>query len=185
MYGSASGLAAANNQLWNQNSVGVLDTAESEDDFGNFLSAGDFDGDGHDDLAVAAPLENLGTADPGVDVGAVNVLYGSASGLSSTNNQFWNQDSPGILDATEKADQFGTALDAGDFNGDGRVDLAVGVVYEDVGTTTDAGAVNVLYGSASGLSSSSNQFWNQNSAGILDASEPGEAFGGSLASGAI
>jgi hypothetical protein len=45
------------------------------------------------------------------------------------------------------------AAASGDFNGDGFADLAVGAPYEDVGTVADAGAVNVLYGSAAGLSS--------------------------------
>src|ERR671912_1857643 len=39
---------------------------------------------------------------------------------------------------------------AGDFNGDGFADLAVGAPGEDVGAAGDAGAVNVLYGSAGG-----------------------------------
>ena len=42
----------------------------------------------------------------------------------------------------------------GDFNRDGFDDLAVGVPGEDVGTVVDAGAVNVLYGTASGLAAS-------------------------------
>ena len=37
-----------------------------------------------------------------------------------------------------------------DFNHDGADDLAVGVPSEDVGSTHDAGAVNVLYGTAGG-----------------------------------
>ena len=41
-----------------------------------------------------------------------------------------------------------------DFNNDGFADLAVGVPYEDVGAVIDAGAVNVLYGSAEGLQAS-------------------------------
>ena len=38
----------------------------------------------------------------------------------------------------------------GDFNGDGYVDRAVGVPLEDVGSASDAGVVNVLYGSPTG-----------------------------------
>jgi hypothetical protein len=46
----------------------------------------------------------------------------------------------------------------GDFNGDGIGDLAIGVPFEDIadgegGTIQDAGGVNVIYGSATGLSS--------------------------------
>ena len=41
----------------------------------------------------------------------------------------------------------------GDFNGDGIGDLAVGVPFEDIGDVQDAGGVNVIYGSATGLDS--------------------------------
>jgi FG-GAP repeat len=44
------------------------------------------------------------------------------------------------------------ASGSGDFDGDGRDDLAVGVQGEDVGGYTIAGAVHVIYGGASGLS---------------------------------
>jgi hypothetical protein len=37
-----------------------------------------------------------------------------------------------------------------DFNHDGFADLVVGVPFEDIGSISDAGAVNVLYGSAAG-----------------------------------
>ncbi|MCP5013763.1 MAG: hypothetical protein GY938_00600, partial [Ketobacter sp.] len=40
---------------------------------------------------------------------------------------------------------------AGDFNGDGFMDLATGVPNEAIGSIAGAGAVNVIYGSASGL----------------------------------
>ena len=68
-------------------------------------------------------------------VGAVNVLYGGAGGLSASGNQFWHQNSPGVLDASEDGDSFGRALTVGNFNGDGRDDLAVGVPEEDSGTS--------------------------------------------------
>jgi len=42
-----------------------------------------------------------------------------------------------------------------DFNGDGQADLAVGVAGEDLGGIVHAGAVNVLFGSPSGLPGSS------------------------------
>jgi len=73
---------------------------------------------------------------------------------------------------------------AGDFNGDGRADLAVGAWLEDVGTVSNAGTVNVLYGTAAGLSATGNQLWHQDSAGVLDAAEAGDRFGAALATGA-
>ena len=58
----------------------------------------------------------------------MNVLYGSAGGLKATapDNQFWNQDSPNVLDMGESGDQFGHSLRSGDYNGDGFADLSIG-----------------------------------------------------------
>src|SRR5947208_16547478 len=44
------------------------------------------------------------------------------------------------------------------FNGDGRSDLATGSPSEGVGGATAAGAVTILYGSASGLTPAGSQF---------------------------
>ena len=72
-----------------------------------------------------------------------------------------------------------------DFNNDGFADLAIGVILENVGTVRDAGAVNVLYGSAAGLQATSpdDQFWNQDSPGVKDTAEGGDQFGYSLGTG--
>jgi hypothetical protein len=177
LYGSGSGLTAAGNQIWNQDSSGITDAAETGDLFGSALATRDFNGDGIGDLAVGVPSENVGSS----NVGAVSLLYGSASGLTSVGNQFWNQDSAGIKDAAESGDLFGSALSTSDFNGDGVADLAIGVPSEDVGSLSNAGALNLLYGSASGLTSAGNQFWSQNSSGMSDAAEAGDAFGSALA----
>ncbi|HSA73909.1 MAG TPA: FG-GAP repeat protein [Nitrososphaeraceae archaeon] len=68
-----------------------------------------------------------------------------------------------------------------DFNGDGKDDLAIGIPSEDIGSTKNGGAVEVLYGSSSGLSATSppvaDQFWTQDSPDIYDASENGDLFG--------
>ncbi len=47
----------------------------------------------------------------------------------------------------------------------------------------DAGRVNVIYGSPSGLAVPGNQFWNQGSNGILDVAEAFDNFGYGLAPG--
>ena len=82
-------------------------------------------------------------------------------------------------------DYFASSLTAGDFNGDGCADLAIGVIGEDVPNGVDnAGAVHVLYGSAAiGLSTSFDQFWHQGHPGVPDDPEPSDWFGGALASG--
>src|SRR5204863_441085 len=144
LYGSASGLRATGSQFWSQNSSGILDTAETDDFFGDALVAGDFNGDGFADLAIGVDQEDLGGID---DCGAVNVIYGSSQGLRTTGNQLWTQESSGVLDMAEAEDQFASALAAGDFNGDGFDDLAIGVQ----GENTNKGAVQILWGTANKL----------------------------------
>ena len=178
--GSASGLADAGNQLWHQDSPGIEGAAEVSDFFGAALASGDFDGDGVKDLAVGVPFEDIGGTS---NSGAVNVIYGSGGALQSINDQLWHQDSPGIEDTAEDDDRFGSALASGDFNGDGFDDLAVGVPFEDIGLSTLAGAVNVLYGSGTGLTDAGNQFWHQDSAGILGAAIDSDLLGQTLATG--
>jgi hypothetical protein len=138
----------------------------------------DFNDDGFADLAVGVPLEDTAA---NTNDGGVNVIYGSAYGLSVTGDQFWNQDTPGIEGLAELGDFFGHSLAVGDFDGDGFADLAVGVPYEDTGGRIGDGGVNVIYGSAGGLSATGNQFWNQDTPGIEDQAEPGDEFGESLA----
>ena len=86
----------------------------------------------------------------------------------------------------EEGDRLGSAVAAADYNDDGYDDLAMGVAGEDIGAS-NAGAVNVLYGSANTLRASAsgstpeNQFWSQNSGSVNDNSESGDMFGFSLA----
>ena len=180
-YGSGTGLATTGSQLWTQGTVGA-GTAEEGDWFGSSLAIGDFDADHLDDLAIGAQFARVN----GVKSGAVNVLYGTIAGVSSTGSQAWDQDDPGVPGAAEVGDDFGHAVATGDLNGDGRADLAIGVPGEAFGSGWNgAGLVDVLYGSADGLSAAGAQAWSQDSPGVPGSPEAAEtawdAFGSALA----
>jgi hypothetical protein len=178
--GSPTGPTGAGSQQWFQGGGGVPDTAEPLDFFGTALAAGDFNNDGFGDLAIGAPGEDVGTI---TQAGAVNVLYGSASGLAAAGGQFFSQDTAGVLGSAEAKDGFGSALGVSDFDNDGFADLAVGVPSEGLGALTQAGAVNVLYGSAGGLTATGNQQFLQGVGGVLGTAEIGDEFGFALTSG--
>jgi hypothetical protein len=180
IFGSARRLTGTGNQFGHQNSPGIVGIARRDDAFGSALAVGDFNADGYDDLSIGVPGKDVRRIQ---DAGAVNVLYGSEQRLTRTGNQYWTQNSAGIRDVSERGDRFGWALAAGDFNRDGYDDLAIGVPFEDVGRIVDAGAVNVIYGSARRLTSTNNQYWTQSSVGVRDVAEAGDRFGWALAAG--
>ena len=105
--------------------------------------ADDFNGDGYRDYAVG-------------DSGSVTVTYGTAAD-PGTKVKTFNQNSAGIPgtagDAGGFADGFGESLANADFNRDGYADLAVGDHSEKVSGKAAAGAVTIVWGSASGLGS--------------------------------
>ncbi|HEX8103339.1 MAG TPA: hypothetical protein VF533_12055 [Solirubrobacteraceae bacterium] len=136
---------------------------------------GDFDGDGFGDLAVGSPGEKIGG---GEGAGMVQVFYGSAGGLTGTGATRWTQDTAGIDGAAEAGDGFGSALAAGDFDGDGRADLAIGAPGENLG----AGQVHVLRGGAGGIGVTGDKIFTQGSGG-LGIAEAGDHFGATLAAG--
>jgi FG-GAP repeat len=180
LYGSAGKLTGVGSQLFTQDSPGVGSTAEDGDAFGSVLVAGDFNNDGNDDLAVGAPLEDVGGI---IEGGAVNVLPGSAGKLTGVGSQTFTQDSSGVGSAAEAGDAFGESLAAGDFNQDTFDDLAVAVPDENVGSLFNAGVVNVLYGSAGLLSGIGSQLFTQDSPGVGSDAASGDFFGDALAAG--
>jgi hypothetical protein len=185
VYGSASGLdstAPVANQFWTENSAGMAGTSEHGDQFGLAVAVGDFNADGFSDLAAGMPGKSLGAK---TRAGAVSVVYGSAAGLDATSpvaNQVWTLDSPAIPGTARAGDMFGRSLAAGDFNGDGVADLAIGAPFKS-GHAPGAGAALVIYGSGTGLLPGGSQLWNQDSAGVPGVERPGDQLAWSMTAG--
>ncbi len=183
VYGSAAGLTAAGVTVLDQNGP-IAGVAEFGDDFGAALAAGDFDGDGYDDLAIGTPDEAV--ASNTIELaGSVAVVYGSASGITTDRTRSFSQRGP-IKGRAEVGDRFGAVLAAGDFNGDGNDDLAVGVPEEDRGKLEEnenSGAVNIILGSSGvGLTTVGNYLLSQ-AGPIVGKAEGGDRFGSALAVG--
>ncbi len=177
LFGGPGGLDSAGAQLWDDSNLPI--SLDLHDGFGSSLAAGHFDQDAFADLAIGAPRESVLGVD---DAGAVLVLYGSVTGLTATGVQTWHQDVAGVAGEAEVEELFGYSLASGDFDGDAYDDLAVGVV-SDIVDGVDAGSVNVLYGSSTGLAVAGNQLWNQGSSGLGFSVEAGDGFGWALAAG--
>jgi hypothetical protein len=170
---------AGNATRWTRDTSGLAGAgAASGDYFGAALAVGDFDGDGYDDLAIGTP----GADDSGAsDGGAIHVIYGSSSGLTTTGDQIFHQGTTGIQGAPEAGDQVGDVLTTGDFDCDGYDDLAIGVPQEGSGSAAGTGATQVFYGSAGGVSTVDDVYTQ--GMGGNGAIEAGDHFGGALAVG--
>ncbi|WP_228386930.1 FG-GAP and VCBS repeat-containing protein [Streptomyces katsurahamanus] len=118
VYGTATG-PGKRSKTFTQNSPGIPGKTGSAggygDSFGEELATGDFNRDGYGDLAVGDETEKVGKR---AARGAVTIVWGSKSGLGSRATLV-----PVKKSSSEK--RFGEALAGGDFNGDGKTDLAV------------------------------------------------------------
>jgi len=131
-------------------------TTGNDSEFGAAVgTAGDANGDGIDDLVIGAPAARR-TMTPFNQAGRVFVLPGSASGLPMhpTIPNLGTLAGATVLEAYQDGSRFGAAaITAGDVNGDGFADLAVGAPLEDNVGGRDLGAVRVFAGSSSGIQS--------------------------------
>ena len=98
-------------------------------------SVGDLDDDGYDDLIASAPSAASG-------VGAVYRFAGNADGYYSA--EVTTDEADGVAYGSEDGESFGRGLStAGDLNGDGLPDLAVGAPFSDA-DETEGGRVIVI-----------------------------------------
>ena len=179
-YGTPDGLTAKatgtapDDRIFSQNTKGVPSTSEPMDEWGAALAMGDLNGDGCSDLAVGAPGEN-GAA------GAVTILFGSPAGLKTGGALSLRQGFGEVPGVDEPNDRFGNALAAGDFDGNGLADLAIGLPGESLGAAYQAGAVVVLYGSKYGFTKGRAGRWLAQGPAWGTPSESNDRFGTTLA----
>ncbi len=135
--GAASAVAAANFQ-----------GADAGDRLGESVSrAGDVNGDGYADIVISAFLDD----DNGDGSGAAFVFHGSSSGIPGAENVSDGADATLFGDGLN--DFFGVWVSsAGDLNGDGYGDIAVGAYYDEI-AGPQSGTAYAFLGSSNGVAS--------------------------------
>ena len=174
LYGSEAGFTG-------RDYIGYDAIGKADDKFGAALAAGDFNGDSHPDLAVGAPEYDFPKSESEIytDTGAVYIFWGAANGsglITSTTSTYYS-------DGLDSYGEYGSALAAADFNGDGHDELVIGAPNHStpapITNPTRGGTIYVL------TPFNGNQTeWNQTSAsGNTEGAEEGDRFGASLAVG--
>lgn len=156
--------------------------SETNDHFGASLAVGRFDANDLDDLAIGVPGE---TTNGQIGSGMIYVVYQGIAGLMDDNEEVFYRGFNGLTGVPGAGEQIGYALAAGDFDGDGIDDLAVGIPGASCAGFANSGSVMVLRGrnDLDGLDAAGVSYWSQAQAGVVDDCETGDRFGAALAAG--
>lgn len=159
-YGATSGLSSIGTQTFG-NTLGSL-------------AVGDINGDGVDDLVSGTFVSGTGTPTATIRFGKAGSGLNNGQQVITTSSSF-----PGSV-------TFGGTLATGDFNGDGKDDVAIGDPLANVPNNngTSDGAVQINYGSSAGITTNGQQVFHRDTPGIPGGYESSATrFSGALASG--
>ena len=117
----------------------------------SIVIAGDFNGDGFDDILIGAYGDRNDVE--GFNPGETYLIFGKVSGWSM-DTRLWNADAS--FQGEQDDDSAGYSVaSAGDVNGDGYDDILIGAMWNDDGDSS-AGQTYLIFGKSSGWSMDTN-----------------------------
>jgi hypothetical protein len=132
---------------------------------GTTLAAGDFNGDGKDDLAIGDPRGTVDGGDLSPDTPLAGQVWLDYAVIAGNGLEVWHQAQSGLAEVPEPGDEFGASLAVVHLNGE-VADLIVGVPGEDL-EVADQGMIHVIRGSVKfGLISKGSQVFSDETPGI-------------------
>ena len=132
MSGSSSFSVSSTEQLgqWRSWIPGI---PEHFDEFGKVLAIGDVDGDQCDDILVGVPREDIYSD---TDAGMVHLFFGNSQSYYSFQSKAIQQPQSGIPGIgpgiADRYHRFGSGIAVGDFDGDSRCEISIGLPGVDV-----------------------------------------------------
>jgi len=113
----------------------------ANDNLGQTVDGGDFNGDGADDVLIGAVKADLGGG-ANDDFGQANVIFGP---FSDGQSFIMPTESNVTFNGSTAGDQAGFAVGSGDFNNDTRDDIIIGAARADPGGLGDSGQAYIFF----------------------------------------